>query len=179
MKRTSRPAVRSASAAVTVLLALSATACTDSGGDGGGAPRARSGGPVWVEGQGAAEAAGFMRVQTPAGASDVTGAVQQGFQDTTYLISFTAQAPDADSFVADLRPEEPLRANTPRDPETYTTITPWSHLGLPEPETERNVRTASVCPPCIKDERRSTVQSITVFVQEIGDGRARVYLKAF
>ncbi|MFI5642874.1 hypothetical protein ACIA8H_36525 [Streptomyces goshikiensis] len=62
---------------------------------------------------------------------------------------------------------------------TYTTITPWSHLGLPEPETQQKVRTASVCPPCVKDERRSAVQSITVFVQDIGDGRARVYLKAF
>lgn len=176
MKRTSSRAIRIASAAVPVLLALSATACTDSG---SGAPKARSGGPVWVEGQRATEAVGFMRVQTPTGATEVKGAVQHGFQDTTYLIAFTAPTADAETFIADLHPEEALRANLPRDPKTYTTITPWSHLGLPEPETEQKVRTASVCPPCIKDERRSTVQSITIFIQEIGDGRSRVYLKAF
>ncbi|MFJ9073978.1 hypothetical protein ACIRO3_01820 [Streptomyces sp. NPDC102278] len=172
MKCTSSLTIRIASAAVTVLLALSATACSS-------APKARSGGPAWVEGQGAPEAAGFIHVQTPAGATEVKGGVQHGFQDTTYLISFTAPTADAETFIADLRPEEALRANTPRDPKTYTTITPWSHLGLPEPETEQKVRTASVCPPCIKDERRSTVQSITIFIQDIGDGRARVYLKAF
>ncbi|MFD6471594.1 hypothetical protein [Streptomyces goshikiensis] len=174
MKRTSSLAIRTASAALTALLALSATAC-----GGSGAPKPRSGGPVWAEGQGATEAVGFMRVQTPAGAAEMKGAVQHGFQDTTYLLSFAASTGDAEAFVADLRPEEALRANTPRDSTTYTTITPWSHLGLPEPETQQKVRTASVCPPCIKDERRSAVQSITIFVQDIGDGRARVYLKAF
>ncbi|WP_330300433.1 hypothetical protein [Streptomyces sp. NBC_00503] len=176
MKRTSSLVIHVASAAATSLLALSATACTESG---SGSPKDRSGGPVWVEGQGATEAAGFMRVRTPAGATEVKGAVQHGFQDTTYLIAFTAPAADVEAFVADMRPEEPLRANTPRDPKTYTPATPWSHLGLPEPETEQRVRTASVCPPCIKDERRSTVQSVTIFVQDVGDGRARVYLKAF
>lgn len=176
MKRTSFLAIRIASTAVTALLALSATACT---GNGSGSPKARSGGPVWMEGQGATKAAGFMHVQTPTGASEVKGAVQHGFQDTTCLIAFTAPTADAETFIADLRPEEPLRANTPRDPKTYTTVTPWSHLGLPEPESQQKVRATSVCPPCIKDERRSTVQSITIFVQDVGDGRARVYLKAF
>ncbi|WP_412074872.1 hypothetical protein ACLF6K_01765 [Streptomyces xanthophaeus] len=177
MKRASLPAIRLASAAVTVLLALSATSCTDSGS--GDASESRRGGPVWVEGQGATEAAAFMRVQTPASATEVKGAVQQGFQDTTYLIAFTAATADAETFVADLRPGEALRAHPPREPKTYITTTPWSHLGLPEPETEQKVRSASVCPPCIKDERRSTVQAINIFVQDIGDGRARVYLKAF
>ncbi|MGW7027216.1 hypothetical protein ACWGFX_08545 [Streptomyces xanthophaeus] len=178
MKRTSSYAIRIASAAVTVLLALSTTACSDSGSR-SGAPKARSGGPVWAAGQGATEAAGFMRVQTPTSATEVKGAVQHGFQDTTYLLSFAAPTSDAETFIADLRPEEALRANTPRDSKTYTTVTPWSHLGLSEPETQQKVRTASVCPPCIKDERRSTVQSVTIFVQDVGDGRARVYLKAF
>ncbi|WP_371614204.1 hypothetical protein [Streptomyces sp. NBC_00454] len=176
MKGTSSRVIRIASAAATSLLALSATAC---GGSNSGSPKDRSGGPVWVEGQGATEAAGFMRVQTPAGATEVKGALRHGFQDTTYLVAFIAPTADAEAFIADLRPEEPLRANTPRDPKTYTTVTPWSHLGLPEPETEQKVRTASVCPPCIQDERRSTVQSVTIFVQDVGDGRARVYLKAF
>ncbi|WP_216825308.1 hypothetical protein [Streptomyces sp. fd1-xmd] len=176
MTRTNSLTNRITSAVVTVLLGLSAAACTDSS---SGTPKARSGGPVWVEGQGPTEASGFMRVQTPTSATEVKGAVQSGFQDTTYLISFTAPTADAETFIADLRPEEALRANTPRDSKTYTTITPWSHLGLPEPETEQRVRTASVCPPCIKDERRATVQSITIFIQDIGDGRARVYLKAF
>ncbi|MFD3554389.1 hypothetical protein ACFWWA_20145 [Streptomyces goshikiensis] len=174
MKRTNSLAIRIASAATTALLALSATAC-----GGSGAPNARSGGPVWAEGQGATEAIGFMRVQTPSSATEMKGAVQHGFQDTTYLLSFAASTGDAETFIADLHPEEALRANTPRDSKTYTTITPWSHLGLPEPETQQKVRTASVCPPCIKDERRSAVQSITIFVQDVGDGRARVYLKAF
>ncbi|UUU38123.1 hypothetical protein [Streptomyces sp. NBC_00162] len=174
MKATRSLFNRITSVAVTILLALSATACSDDG-----TPKARTGGPVWVEGQGAPEAAGFMRVQTPTGATEVKGAVQRGFQDTIYLISFTASAAEAETFIADLRPQEALRANTPRDPKAYTTITPWSHLGLPEPETEQKVRTASVCPPCIKDERRSTVQSITIFIQDTGDGRVRVYLKAF
>ncbi|MFG2714119.1 hypothetical protein ACGFX2_26725 [Streptomyces goshikiensis] len=176
MKRSSSLAIRIASAAVTTLLALSATACSDGG---SGAPKARGGGPVWVEGQGATEAAWFMRVQTPTSATEVKGAVQHGLQDTTYLLSFAASTSDAETFIAALRPEEALRANTPRDSKTYTTLRPWSHLGLPEPETQQKVRTASVCPPCIQDERRSTVQSITIFVQDLGEGRARVYLKAF
>ncbi|MEV7729602.1 hypothetical protein AB0P15_33520 [Streptomyces sp. NPDC087917] len=114
-----------------------------------------------------------MRVRTPAGAADVTGAVRHGFQDTTYPIAFTAPTVDAETFVTDLRPEDALRIDAPRDPKTYTTATLWAHLGLPEPETEQKVRTASVCPPCIKDERRPAVQSITAFVQEIGHGRSR------
>lgn len=94
MNRASPLSTRIASGVLTVLPALSASACTDSR---SGAPKARSGGPVRVEGQGATEAAGFMRVRMPTGATEVKGAVHKGFQDTTYLISFTAPTADAEA----------------------------------------------------------------------------------
>ncbi|MBW5485804.1 hypothetical protein GPJ59_29020 [Streptomyces bambusae] len=135
-------------------------------------------GPVWVKDAGAPEAAGFMRVQVPGGATEVKGAVQDGFQDSVYLLSFAAPTVDAETFTADLRPEGGLRAITPVSSADSVNAELWAHVGLPDPATQERVREGSVCPPCIGDGRRSKVQGIDIDVQDLGGGRSRVYLRA-
>ncbi|WP_260609937.1 hypothetical protein [Streptomyces sp. WAC06614] len=120
-----------------------------------------------------------MRVQIPAGAGDVRGAVQDGFQDSVYLLSFAASAADTEAFVSDLRPEGGLQAVTPVDPTSAVGAELWTHIGLPDPATQPGVRKGAVCPPCIGDGRRSNVQGIDIGVQDLGGGRSRVYLWAF
>ncbi|MGA5215450.1 hypothetical protein ACPCAE_05145 [Streptomyces cinereoruber] len=132
--------------------------------------------PRWEQGVGAPEAADFMKVVVPAGAAEVNGAVQVNPQEDVYLLSFVTDAKKAVQIAEDLRSEKPLRTKTvdlPPDQELF------GHLGLPEPQTLKGARWAGVCPPCVKDHRRGSVQWIDIYVYDMSDGKARVYLHAF
>ncbi|WP_312038361.1 hypothetical protein [Streptomyces galbus] len=130
----------------------------------------------WDENAGAPEASAFMNVTVPEGATEVKGAVQINPQEDIYLLSFVTGERNAEGIAADLRPEEPLntkKVDFPPDGELF------EHLGLAEPQTLKGARSAGACPPCVKDDRRRKVQWIDIYVQALGDDRARVYLKAF
>ncbi|MFI1836044.1 hypothetical protein [Streptomyces olivaceoviridis] len=130
----------------------------------------------WDENAGAPEASAFMHVTAPKGATEVKGAVQINPQEDIYLLSFVTSEKNAEGIAADLRPEEPLKvkkADFAPDGELFR------HLGLAEPQTLKGARSAGVCPPCVKDDRRKKVQWIDIYVQALKDDQARVYLKAF
>ncbi|MGW6416813.1 hypothetical protein [Streptomyces sp. NPDC055055] len=132
--------------------------------------------PYWEQEAGAPEAADFMKVDVPAGATEVNGAVQANPQEDVYLLSFVTDTNTAVQIAEDLRTEKPLRtkaAGLPPDQELF------GHLGLPEPQTLKGARWAGVCPPCVKDHRRSSVQWIDVYVYDMAGAKARVYLHAF
>lgn len=132
--------------------------------------------PYWEQGAGAPEAADFMKVDVPAAATEVKGAVQANPQEDIYLLSFVTDAEKAVRIAKDLRSEKPIHTKAvdlPPDQELF------GHLGLPEPQTLKGARWAGVCPPCVKDQRRRNVQWIDVYVYDMAGGRARVYLHAF
>jgi hypothetical protein len=130
----------------------------------------------WDKNAGAPEASVFMNVTAPQGATEVKGAVQINPQEDIYLLSFVTSEKKAEGIAADLRSEEPLKVKKvdfAPDGELF------KHLGLAEPQTLKGTRSAGVCPPCVKDDRRKKVQWIDIYVQALKDDQARVYLKAF
>jgi hypothetical protein len=132
--------------------------------------------PYWKKGAGAVEAAAFMRVDIPAGASEVKGAVRVNPADSVHLLSFVTDPGAAEAFVAGLRPQSALkRMNSP----STLSGDGFAHLGLTPPHKVPGVREASVCPRCIGDERRSEVQGIVVHLAEGAADRTRVYVTAY
>ncbi|MFB6838998.1 hypothetical protein [Streptomyces sp. NPDC056361] len=132
--------------------------------------------PYWEQGAGAPEAADFMKIDVPPGATEVKGAVQANPQEDVYLLSFVTDSKQAVRIAEDLRPEKPIHTKAvalPPDRELF------GHLGLPEPQTLKGARWAGVCPPCVKDHRRRSVQWIDVYVYDTTGDKARVYLHAF
>ncbi|WP_344069755.1 hypothetical protein [Streptomyces crystallinus] len=139
----------------------------------------------WEKGAGAPEAAAFIKLRIPAGATGVTGAVRNQPRERLYLLSFLTDEKAARSLVDDLRPDHPLRAV----PAASSSLSGdgFRHLGLAPPQELDGVRTTSACPPCVGDSRRPGVQGIEVHVgQQMGGqiggqdgGRVRVYLAAY
>ncbi|MFF8830627.1 hypothetical protein [Streptomyces sp. NPDC015131] len=132
--------------------------------------------PYWEKGAGAREAAAFMGVAVPEGATEVKGAVRVQPQEKVYLLSFLTDAGAADAMVDDLRPEGPLRA---RDRSSSLSGDGFRHLGLASPQDVEGVRTATACPPCVGDPRRRNVQAVEIHVGADPRGRTRVYLTAY
>lgn len=132
--------------------------------------------PYREPGAGAREAADFMKVQVPAGATEVKGAVQTNLQEDVYILSFRTDRATAIEIATDLRPEKPPTA-------WNVSVTPASelfgHLGLPEPDTLKGSLWAGVCPPCVKDYRRRNVAWVDIYIETLNADQARVYLHAF
>ncbi|MEU6662365.1 hypothetical protein [Streptomyces sp. NPDC046821] len=130
----------------------------------------------WDKTAGVTEAAAFMNVAVPEGATQAKGAVQVNPQEDVYLLSFVTSGKNAEDIAHDLHSEHPLKA---RKKDFAPEGERFGHFGLPEPQTLKSVRSAGVCPPCVKDARRKNVQWIDIYVQAVGAGQARVYLQAF
>ncbi|MFE2013680.1 hypothetical protein [Streptomyces sp. NPDC059491] len=132
--------------------------------------------PYWEPGAGAREAADFMKVKVPTGATEVKGAVQVNPQEDVYILSFRTDRATAIEIATDLRPEKPPTA-------WNISVTPASelfgHLGLPEPDTLKGSLRAGVCPPCAKDYRRRNVAWVDIYIETLHADQARVYLHAF
>ncbi|MBW5481259.1 hypothetical protein [Streptomyces bambusae] len=132
--------------------------------------------PRWEEGAGATEAAAFMKVQIPEGATDVKGAVQVNPREDEYILSFRTDRATATRVAEDLHSEEPLkpwRISSTSEPELF------GHLGLTEPQTLKGALWAGVCPPCVKDYRRRSVAWLEIHIENLEADQARVYLRAF
>ncbi|WP_187645783.1 hypothetical protein [Streptomyces sp. TRM49041] len=132
--------------------------------------------PYWEKGAGAPEAAEFMKIDVPEGATEVRGAVRVQPQEDVYLLSFVTDAKTAESVVDDLRPDHPLKAVNAT---SSLTGDGFKHLGLKLPQDIKGVRMASACPPCVGDSRRSHIQAIEIHVGDVAGSRVRVYLAAF
>ncbi|MEX0170919.1 hypothetical protein [Streptomyces sp. LMG1-1-1.1] len=132
--------------------------------------------PYWEKGAGAPEAAAFMKVQIPKGATEVKGAVQVNPQEDNYILTFRTDRTTASQVAADLRSEEPLEQwKVSRTP----SFEYFRHFGLPEPETLKDAVHTGVCPPCVKDYRRRSVAWIEIYIENLASNQARVYLRAF
>ncbi|WP_371606606.1 hypothetical protein OG725_31110 [Streptomyces sp. NBC_01213] len=154
--------------------ALLLTSCSSAGGDGHRTTDGRT--SHWEKDMGAPEASAFMKVTVPESATEMKGAVQINPQEDIYLLSFVTDEKTAVRVAEDLRPEKPLRARN-QDLPSPTEL--FGHLGLAEPQSEKGVRWAGVCPPCVGDSRRSKVQWIEIHVLGLDADRTRVYVQAF
>ncbi|MQS39318.1 hypothetical protein FFZ77_28175 [Streptomyces katsurahamanus] len=125
---------------------------------------------------GAAQVSDFMKVKVPKGATEVKGAVQVNPREDIYLLSFVTDEKQAVQVAEDLRSDAPLRV---RKHDVQPAGELFGHLGLAEPQILESARWAGVCPPCVKDERRSEVAWIETYVHAQAQGKVRVYLQAF
>ncbi|MFD9030429.1 hypothetical protein ACFVZW_04565 [Streptomyces sp. NPDC059567] len=145
-----------------------------SGGERGGRDLGRGQESSWDEKATPASVSKQMGVAIPAGATDSRAAYRHGFQDDGLLLTFTLPTADVDAFVATLRPEEELFTRAAPRKKVATPMTPFSRLGLPEPETLGDVREGQVCAPC-----GGELNALTVAVHRLDGGdSSRVYLRA-
>lgn len=150
------------------------TSCSSTGGNDRRTTDGRT--SHWGKDMGAPEASAFMRVTVPESATEVRGAVQINPREDVYLLSFVTDEKTAVKVAEDLRPEKPLRTRA-QDLPSPTEL--FGHLGLAEPQGEKGVRWAGVCPPCVGDSRRSKVQWIEIHTLELESATTRVYIQAF
>lgn len=145
-----------------------------SGGERGGRDLGRGQDSAWDEKATPTSVSEAMGVTVPEGAADPRAAYRHGFQDDGLLLAFTLPTADVDAFVATLRPEEELLTRAAPRKKVATPTTPFSRLGLPEPETLGDVREGQVCAPCGGD-----LNALTVAVHRLDGGdSSRVYLRA-
>ncbi|MER7620006.1 hypothetical protein [Streptomyces sp. NPDC126503] len=130
----------------------------------------------WEKGAGAAEAAAYMKIQIPKGATDVKGAVRVNPREDDYILSFRTDRTTAARIAEDLRSEEPP---APWGIKATQESELFGHLGLAEPKTLKDSLWAGVCPPCVKDDRRRHVAWMEIYIENLGAERTRVYLHAF
>ncbi|MFE5482342.1 hypothetical protein [Streptomyces sp. NPDC056527] len=145
-----------------------------SGATGNGTPAAdRSSGQAshWVDGATVESIARTLHVQVPEAATGAKAAHLQGLQDDGLIMAFALPTGEADKFVAQLKPEEPLRLRAQPLPRITNPSTPFSHLGLPEPDLLAGVREGQVCAPCEGD-----LNWLKVAVAQVDDRTSRVYL---
>ncbi|MFJ4964354.1 hypothetical protein EES43_11400 [Streptomyces sp. ADI96-02] len=163
-----RPALVGGVAVLTGLV----TGC--SGTVGNDAPAAdRSPGRVshWVDGATVESVAGTLRVQLPAAATEAKAARLEGLQDDGLIMAFVLPRGEVEKFVAQLEPEQPLTLREQPLARNTNPSTPFSHLGLPEPDLLAGVREGQVCAPCEDD-----LNWLKVAVARVDDHSSRVYL---
>jgi hypothetical protein len=129
--------------------------------------------PDWDDKATPATVSRQMNIDLPSKATDTRAARQNGFQDDGLLLAFTLPTSGVDGFVERLRPERELRQRDEPRESVAKPMTPFSHLGLPEPESLADVREGQVCAPCGGD-----LNSLAVAVHRLDDSKSRVYLRA-
>jgi hypothetical protein len=131
----------------------------------------------WEKGAGAEEAAAFLKIRLPEGATEVKGAVRIQPQEKIHLLSFVTGEQAAVALTEDLRPDHPLAWSGPSS--SSLSGDGFQHLGLTPPHELSSKRTTSACPPCVGDARRSHVQGIEIHLGAASENRVRVYLAAY
>ncbi|ULR54653.1 hypothetical protein [Streptomyces deccanensis] len=153
------------------LTACSATA--ESGAAESGAADRTGGVPEWDDKATPTTVSRQLNIDLPPKATDKRAARQNGFQDDGLLLVFTLPTSGVDAFVEQLGPERELRLRDEPRESVAKPMTPFSHLGLPEPESLPDVREGQVCAPCAGD-----VNSLTIAVHRLDGSESRVYLRA-
>ncbi|MEU3299953.1 hypothetical protein ABZ729_09040 [Streptomyces sp. NPDC006678] len=129
--------------------------------------------PGWDDKATAETVSRQMNIDLPSKAADIRAAHQNGFQDDGLLLAFTLPTSGVNAFVEQLRPERELRQRDEPRKSVAKPMTPFSHLGLPEPESLPHVQEGQVCAPCSGD-----LNSLAVAVHRLDDRESRVYLRA-
>ncbi|WP_060179409.1 hypothetical protein [Streptomyces sp. IMTB 1903] len=146
-----------------------------SGATGNGTPAAdRSAGQVshWVDGATVESVAKTLHVRLPAAATEAKAAHWEGLQDDGLIMAFVLPTDEVDTFVAQLKPEQPLSLREQPLTRNTNPSTPFSHLGLPEPDLLARVREGQVCAPC-----EDNLNWLKVAVAQVDDRTSRVYLR--
>jgi hypothetical protein len=128
--------------------------------------------PEWDDKATPATVSRQMNIDLPAEATDTRATRQNGFQDDGLLLAFTLPTSETDAFVEQLGPERELRQRDEPRENVVKPMTPFSHLGLPEPESLPNVREGQICAPCGGD-----LNSLAIAVHRLDDSNSRVYLR--
>ncbi|MEV6580587.1 hypothetical protein AB0M92_20745 [Streptomyces sp. NPDC051582] len=130
--------------------------------------------PHWKEGATVESVAAELQVQVPATATDARAAHQEGFQDDGLILAFVLPNDAVEGFLAQLEPRDPLRLREQPHKDTLNPTTPFSHLGVPDPDLLGAVREGTVCGPC-----KSKLMAVSVAVARVDDQSSRVYLRGF
>ncbi|MBT2470378.1 hypothetical protein J7E97_21510 [Streptomyces sp. ISL-66] len=125
----------------------------------------------WVDGATVASVAKTLQVQLPAAATEAKAAHLEGLQDDGLIMAFVLPKDEVDEFVAQLKPERPLGLREQPLARSTNPSTPFSHLGLPEPDLLARVREGQVCAPC-----EDNLNWLKVAVAQVDDRTSRVYL---
>ncbi|MFE2559195.1 hypothetical protein ACFXGT_24830 [Streptomyces sp. NPDC059352] len=133
----------------------------------------RSSGQVshWVDTATVESVAKTLHVRMPATATEAKAAHLAGFQDDGLIMAFVLPTTEVDGFVAQLKPEEPLSMREQPLARNTNPSTPFSHLGLPEPDLSAKVREGQVCAPCEDD-----LDWLKIAVTQVDAHTSRVYL---
>ncbi|MEU4355048.1 hypothetical protein [Streptomyces virginiae] len=174
MIRARRPGRAPALAMAAVLLGALAAGCSGASGGSGreGGRSADPGTSDWVEGATAESIARTLHVEVPSTATQTAAAHRRGFQDDGLILSFVLPAEAVDSFLTQLKPEQPLRLREQPFAAEATPATPFARLGLPEPDSLPKVREGQVCAPCKGD-----LNWLKVAVAQIDERSSRIYLR--
>jgi hypothetical protein len=117
-----------------------------------------------------------MKIQVPEGATEVKGAVQVKLQEDSYILTFRTESATAARIAKELRSEDPpAPSKSSFSPKREL----FRHLGLAEPQTLKDPLRASVCPPCVEDDRRRKVAWMEIYIENLSSEQAQVYLHAF
>jgi hypothetical protein len=156
------------------LLAGLLAGCAGSAAEQSGRNATRSPGrqvPYWMDGVTVESVARTLQVQLPGTATEAKAAYQKGFQDDGLLLSFVLPTEAVEGFLTQLKPERPLRLREQPFVGEGKPTTPFSHLGLPEPDLLAKVLEGQVCAPCDGD-----LNWLKVAVAQVDDRTSRVYL---
>ncbi|WMX44395.1 hypothetical protein RGF97_05350 [Streptomyces roseicoloratus] len=125
----------------------------------------------WVDTATVESVAETLHVQVPATATEAKAAHLAGLQDDGLIMAFVLPTAEVDDFVAQLKPEEPLSLREQPLARNTNPSTPFSHLGLPEPDLSAKVREGQVCAPCEDD-----LDWLKIAVTKVDAHTSRVYL---
>ncbi|MDI9884523.1 hypothetical protein QMZ92_08940 [Streptomyces sp. HNM0645] len=133
----------------------------------------RSSGRVshWVDTATVESVAEKLHVRVPATATATKAAHWAGLQDDGLIMAFVLPTAEVDGFVAQLKPEEPLSLRGQPLARNTNPSTPFSHLGLPEPDLSAKVREGQVCAPC-----EDNLDWLKIAVTKVDAQTSQVYL---
>ncbi|MFD7284779.1 hypothetical protein [Streptomyces sp. NPDC059863] len=137
---------------------------------GGAGPRGQV--PNWAGDATPASVSKQLGVEIPATATDRRAAYQNGFQDDGLLLAFSLSTSEVDAFVTGLAPQGELTRREKPLRKSVKPTTPFSHLGLAEPETLPDVREGQICAPC-----EGRLNSLQIAVHPLDERASRVYLR--
>ncbi|MFE4914910.1 hypothetical protein ACFRCX_25730 [Streptomyces sp. NPDC056652] len=138
----------------------------------GGSAGARGRVPSWDEDATPASVSKQPGVEIPAAATDRRAAYQNGFQDDGLLPAFSLSTSEVEAFVTGPAPQGELTRREKPLRKSVKPTTPFSHLGLAEPETLPDVQEGQIRAPC-----EGRLNSLQIAVHPLDDRAGRVYLR--
>ncbi|MFD8020818.1 hypothetical protein ACFV6G_10370 [Streptomyces lavendulae] len=169
-RRPARPALTCTSLTLLAALAVGCSGTAAPREAGGGAPAGQR--SDWVEGTTVDSVAQRLHLPLPPTATDARAAHRNGFQGDDLLLSFVLPTPEVDAYLTQLKPERPLAPSEIPFAGESVPAAPFTHVGLPEPDSVPGIRKAQVCAPCAND-----IAQLHVAVAQLDAQTSRVYIK--